>query len=158
DVQAQTQHDVNQYQRCDVDFGTPGEERKDQGDRDQQEDHAAPRLVVKDGHGKAALALAQQMAEDRTNKSLEQEDRGHPVQDHVPLGFDVGLHAAANDLQPEYRCDDHPGHDGRDERILDLTRHYTFSTSGLPRSPVGRNNRISTSRLNATMSLYCDDM
>src|SRR5690554_6689461 len=67
-------------------------------------------------------------------------------------------HAATDDLQPIYRSNDHSGHQSRDKGILDIADLYTFSTSGLPRSPVGRNSRMSTSRLNATISLYCEEI
>src|SRR5690606_31919068 len=70
----------------------------------------------------------------------------------------MGLHAAADDLQTEYGRNNDPGHEGRDQRILDVVTHYTFSTSGLPSKPVGRNSSMKTSSRKATISLYWDEI
>src|SRR5690606_2670882 len=114
--------------------------------------------IVQNWQADATGATRDSLCKHRPYERLEHKDDGHAQQYQIPLRLDVRLHSAAHDLQPIYRGDDDPGHDGCYECILDMTRHYTFSTSGLPSSPVGRNSRISTSRLNATMSLYWDEM
>src|SRR5690606_1361687 len=158
DIQSQAQHDVDEHEGGNIDFGTAGKEGPDQRDGDQQEDHGAPRGVIQHRHGELALATAHDTIEGRPHEGLEDENDRHADQHHVPFGLEVRLLATAHDLQPERGRDDHAGHDGRDHGILDVTEHYTFSTSGLPSSPVGRNSRMSTRRLNATVSLYCEEM
>src|SRR5690606_20816722 len=158
DVQAQAQHDVDQHQGRNIDLGTAGEERPDERDGNEQEDHCATRGVVQHGHAELAFAATHDLHEGRSHESLEYENDCHAHQHHVPFGLEMRLHAAAHDLQPVHGRDDHAGHDRGDQGVLDVTDHYTFSTSGLPSSPVGRNSRMSTSRLNATISLYCDEI
>ena len=61
--------------------------------------------------------------------------------------LDVGAGAFAHQLQAQHR----DGEAGRDQRghegVTERAGHQTFSTSGLPSRPLGRNSRMRISRL-----------
>ncbi len=57
------------------------------------------------------------------------------------------------ELQAEHRHRHGDDQQGAEESDTQIAGH-TFSTSGRPRMPVGRNSSTSTSRLKATTSLY----
>ncbi|CFN72436.1 Uncharacterised protein [Bordetella pertussis] len=160
DVQPQAQHDVDQHQRGDVHRAAPAEERPDHRDGDQQ--HDQPFVAARQRRRQRRQACFQRL-EGLGNpraQQLERKNQRAGQRDQVPARLHQGARALAHQLQAEDRRHDDGGHDRGDRGILERTLlgHQTFSTSGLPSSPVGRNSRISTSSAKATMSLYCDEM
>ncbi|MNG26424.1 hypothetical protein D3C84_1114170 [compost metagenome] len=101
--------------------------------------------------GGAQLA-AEQLPEEHGNRAAE-----YGPEYGRAGALDLQFDADGGQLQAHYRIG-HGQHqqgaeDSHLEVFLDRGTH-TFSTSGRPRMPVGRNSSTSTSRLNATTSLY----
>src|SRR5690606_34739519 len=67
--------------------------------------------------------------------------------------FDLQADADHAELEAEKGVGDQQQEHGAEDCGLEVPTH-TFSTSGRPRIPVGRNSSTSTSRLKATTSLY----
>ncbi|MNF81548.1 hypothetical protein D3C84_638250 [compost metagenome] len=166
DVQAEAEHHVDQDQGGDVHRAAAAEERPGQGHDDQADDH--PALGRGQGEEVAGLTWhARQlrcMAPGGAQLAAEQlpEEHGDRAAEYGPEhgragALDLQLDADGGEFQAHYRIG-HGQHqqgaeDGGLEVVLDRGTH-TFSTSGRPRMPVGRNSSTSTSRLNATTSLY----
>lgn len=71
--------------------------------------------------------------------------------------FDAQADTDGAEFQAQYRVGDDQHQQGAENRGFEILGNggaHTFSTSGRPRMPVGRNSSTSTSRLNATTSLY----
>src|SRR5690606_21224654 len=162
DVQAQAQHHVDQDQRGNVHRAARGIERPDQRHQHQRNDDVAlgrgqgQEVAGAGRHG--GQTWAGRPAGGQTRAEQLPDEHGHGAGGDDPESRGVGamyldVDADRGELQAKYRnrhCDDQQG---AEEGCAQIASH-TFSTSGRPRMPVGRNSNTRISRVNATTSLY----
>src|SRR5690606_27496650 len=91
-------------------------------------------------------------------EQVEQEDeqrRAGDLDRHIGPGADQYQRGAllAQPHAHQQAAEDHHHHRGNDRRFQ-IAQHQTFSTSGRPRMPLGRNSSTRISTLKATPSLY----
>ncbi|MNT22975.1 hypothetical protein D3C72_1583810 [compost metagenome] len=155
-VQAQAQHHIDKRQGGNIDRVAATEEGPDDGCHDHQPHQGGAGAVL---HGRQAwrLDMRHLLGQKRLDELQHQHD--HKAPDHqVPVWLDVIACAFALQVQAEDGQHHQRRQHGGNQCILEIRFHQTFSTSGLPRRPVGRNSRIRTRRPKATMSLYSDEM
>src|SRR5690606_7968123 len=139
------------------------EERPDQGDHHQGEDDPA----LGGGQGEEVAGTGRHLRHagragpnggDAVTEKLPEEHR-HGGGGDGPQRAGAGavhfqLDAHGGQLEAEHRIGHGQHQQGAEEGDLEVLAVHTFSTSGRPRMPVGRNSSTSTSRLKATTSLY----
>src|SRR5690606_24276568 len=163
DVQAEAEHHVDQDQRGDVHRAAAAEEGPGQGNHHQREnDPALGRGQGKEVAGPArqsryAGRLAPGGRETVTQQLPAEHEHGHGG-DGPQHGWAGAMHfqldADHRELEAEYRIGHGQHQQCAEKGGLEIAAHHTFSTSGRPRMPVGRNSSTSTRRLKATTSLY----
>src|SRR5690606_2114541 len=156
-------HHVDQDQGGDVHGAAAAEERPGEGDYHQAEDDPA----LGGGQGEEVAGAGRQLRHaghagpgiaDAVAEQLPAEhgpgSRGDGPQHGRAGAVYFQLDADGGQLQAEYRVGHGQHQQGAEEGGLEVLGVHTFSTSGRPRMPVGRNSSTSTSRLKATTSLY----
>ena len=161
-IQSQAEHHVDQHQRGQVDIAAVAEERPDQRSGDQktpeQPAHGRPPGENAErrrgaGQGRYSEPQRRQLIAEQVEQENEQRRCGD-FHGHVRSGagqYQPG--ALLADTNPHQQTAERDHHHGGDQRRFQIA-HHTFSTSGRPRMPLGRNSRIRISRLKATTSLY----
>src|SRR5690606_10742790 len=159
----QTEHHVDEHQGGQVDVAAVGQEGPDHRGGNDEAPHQsvgcrAGRQYADGGvrawQGRDAVPQGSEVIAEQVEQ--EDEQRGSAY-------LHVYTHAAADQKRPgalilptdaqQHATESDKDH-GRYERGFEIARHHTFTTSGRPRMPVGRNSSTRISTLKATTSLY----
>src|SRR5690606_31878950 len=115
-----------------------------QCDSHQKKDKATASGIGKHRQAARFGSFAGKQTRQQRLEQMKDENDRHAQAHDGPVGREYCLSSLASDLQTKNRCDDYTRHKGGNDGVAKWRFHQTFSTSGLPSSPVGLNSRIRT--------------